>query len=270
MSGRRRRLVAIDLDGTLLDGAGYVSERSRSALRAVADRGHAVVLATGRPPQLVAHLADPLGTTVTHVVGTNGTMIATFPDGQLLQLLGFPAELARRTVRRLRAHDEELGFALATESGFAHERGFAERMPAPVGTEPVDDVLGLAGSTAYKLMAFHHRRSAHQLIDHLSAVLGEELVVRHLGADAVEIGPGTVDKGSGLAWLCAHLGVEAVDVVAFGDEWNDITMLQWAGRGVAMANADEMVRAAADEVTAANIDDGVAVVLERLLLDGEL
>ena len=81
------------------------------------------------------------------------------------------------------------------------------------------------------------------------------------------VGPTGVDKGTGLAWLCAHLGVAAGDVVSFGDEFNDHEMLRWSGHGVAMANAHPLTRELADEVTVSNVDDGVAVALERILAD---
>ena len=98
-------------------------------------------------------------------------------------------------------------------------------------------------------------------------ILGPELAVTHMGADCVEIGPAGIDKAAGLAWLCAHLGVDRADVVAFGDEHNDHAMLRWAGHGVAMANANEQTRALADEIAPSNVDDGVAVVIERLLAE---
>jgi hypothetical protein len=86
-----------------------------------------------------------------------------------------------------------------------------------------------------------------------------------MGADCVEIGPAGIDKATGLAWLCTHLGIDPADVVAFGDEYNDHEMLRFAGHGVVMANANEHTRALADEIAPSNSDDGVAVVIERLL-----
>ena len=121
---------------------------------------------------------------------------------------------------------------------------------------------------AIKLMVFHHRHTAHELLHIVPPLLGADLAVTHMGADCVEIGPAGIDKGTALAWLCAHLQVDAADVVAFGDEFNDHEMLRWAGRGIAMANANPATRDLADEVTASNADDGVAVALERILADG--
>ena len=260
------RLVALDLDGTLLDPTGRIRARSVAALEAARAAGWWVVAATGRPPHMATDLLSATTEAFSHGVMGNGTMICAFPGPELLLERTFPSEAARAVVERLRATDPRFGFALATDTGFAHERGFVERLPALHGLgEPDADVLDLVGEVAIKLMVFHHDRSAHELLEMLPAVVGDELQVSHLGADAVEIGPAGIDKGSGLAWLCERLGVASHDVVAFGDEYNDHSMLRWAGHGVAMGNADSVTKALADEVAPSNADDGVAVVLERLL-----
>jgi hydroxymethylpyrimidine pyrophosphatase-like HAD family hydrolase len=99
----------------------------------------------------------------------------------------------------------------------------------------------------------------------LPVVLGPSLTVSHMGAEAVEISPAGADKGVGLQWLLDHLGIDAGEVLVFGDEINDLPMFAVAGRRVAVQNASPAVRDAADEVTASNADDGVALVIERLL-----
>jgi Cof subfamily protein (haloacid dehalogenase superfamily) len=263
------RLVAIDLDGTLLDPDGHVSARSEAALCDAAAAGIVVTIATGRPPVMLGALLDSANTAVSYVIGANGAMVQRYPNGELLRLVGFDSEVARAAIETLRAADPLIGFALASDAGFAHEPGFAERMPAVVDIDPIDDVLPLTGTEVFKLIAFHPHIDTYDLLDHLPHLLGEQLgsqlVTRHLGADAVELGPAGVDKGSGLMWLCDHLGIASSEVLAFGDEWNDLTMLQWSGHGVAMANADRLVLDQADEIAPSNADDGVAVVLERFI-----
>lgn len=261
------RLIATDLDGTLLGPAGEVSARNVAALRLAREAGWFVVLATGRPPFMVDLLMPALGAVVTHGVMANGSFVATLPDQQVLRAMRFEIGLATGVVERLRAIDEGYGFALATDAGFAHERGFAERMPAPTPSAPVTDVMHVAdGATeAIKLMVFHHRYGAHELLALLPTILGHDVSVTHMGADCVEVGVAGVDKADGLGFLCEQLGVDRSEVIAFGDEYNDHEMLAWAGHGVAMANAPEETKALADEVTVSNLDDGVAVTLERLL-----
>jgi len=263
------RLVATDLDGTLLGPDGLLSDRTAAALQAIAAAGVVVVFATGRPPMVAGREIAAAGSGVQYGVMANGTIVCTLPDERVLHTVRFDATLALDAVRTLRAHDAELGFALATDAGFTAETGFHERMPVQSGGGTVSDVLEghERAVEALKLIAFHPRRGAHELMRLLPAVLGDHLRVTHMGADAVEIAPAGADKGIGLAWLCTHLDIAADDVMVFGDEVNDLPMFAVARHRVAVANANPVVRDAADEVTASNADDGVAVVLERLLRD---
>jgi Cof subfamily protein (haloacid dehalogenase superfamily) len=262
-------LVALDLDGTLLGPDGTLSTRSVAALVAARDAGIVVTVATGRPPMILDAIWETSRRSISHVVGSNGSMIASFPGPDLIRLVGFAIDLAREAVVRLRSVDPRYGFALATDAGFVHEAGFAERMPAAVGGAPVPDVLTLGGTEAFKLLVFHPEVAVRDLVTRVPEALGHDLArhlaVSHMGADAAEIGPTGIDKATGLAWLCEHLAIDASAVVAVGDEWNDVTMLQWAGHGVAMAHADQRVLDAADEIAPSNRDDGAAVVLERLV-----
>lgn len=263
------RLLATDLDGTLLGHDGSISQRNIDALRAAKDAGWLVVLASGRPPFMVVDIVRELADSVSHGVLANGSIICTFPDGRSLHSIRFEVSKAIDVVEKLRAADSGYGFAMATDAGFAHERGFAERMPSAQQVPPTDDVLGIArdATEAIKLMVFHRHHTGHQLLDLLPLALGNELSVTHMGADCVEVGPAGIDKATGLAWLCRYLDVDPADVVAFGDEYNDHEMLRWAGLGIAMDNAHQITKELADEVTLANTDDGVAVAVERILAE---
>ena len=263
------RLIATDLDGTLLNSRGEVSSRTIAALHAAHDAGVIVVFATGRPPMVAAREVTAVGAAVRYGVMANGSMICSLPDGEPLFTIGFPSALAVAAIARLRAHDPLFGFALATDRGFTAEVGFAERMPVHHRNETVDDVLnGHDGATeAIKLLAFHHHHSALELLDIIPPIVGTDLVVSHMGTEAVELGPAGADKGAGLRWLCAHLDIDPADVLVFGDEINDLAMFEFAGRSVAVANAAALVRAAATHVTASNDDDGVAQVIESILAE---
>ena len=262
------RLIATDLDGTLLDPSGVITPRTAAALRQAAEAGITVVFATGRPPIVAGREIEAAGHGVHYGVMANGTIVCSLPDGEVLRSHTFAASTARDAVLRLRAHDPRFGVALATDRGFTAENGFHQRMPiAPHADDAVADALvGHEHATdTIKLFAFHPDHGAHELMAMLPPVLGDHLVVNHMGADAVEIAPAGADKGAGLRWLCEHLDVDTADVLVFGDEVNDLPMFAVAGRRVAVANAHPAVRAAADEVTASNAADGVALVIERLL-----
>jgi Cof subfamily protein (haloacid dehalogenase superfamily) len=263
------RLLALDLDGTLLDPAGTVTPRSVEALRAAHEAGVTIVIASGRPPFLAAGAVEALAGIVTHGVMANGSLICTLPDGAALRAIHFPIELAVGAVRLLRSLDPEYGFALATANGFASEAGFFERMGSaselPVSEDALEVAVGV--DVARRLMVWHRTITTYDLLDRLPSLLGSELSVGHLGADAAEILPCGTDKASGLRWLCDHLDVDRADVVAIGDEYNDHDMLRWAGHGVAMGNADPVTKQLADSITLTNAEDGVAVAVERLLAD---
>ncbi|MEP7112461.1 MAG: HAD family hydrolase [Ilumatobacteraceae bacterium] len=263
------RLIATDLDGTLLNSRGEVSTRTIDALHAAHAAGVIIVFATGRPPIVATREVSAVGPAVRYGVMSNGSLVCSLPDGEPLFTIGFPSAIAIDAIGRLRAHDPLFGFALATDRAFTEEVGFAERMPVHHLNPTVDDVLtGHDGATeAIKLLAFHHRYSAVELLDIIPPIVGTDLVVSHMGTEAVELGPVGADKGAGLRWLCAHLEVDPADVLVFGDEINDLAMFDFAGRSVAVANAASLVRAAATEITESNDNDGVAITIELLLAE---
>jgi hydroxymethylpyrimidine pyrophosphatase-like HAD family hydrolase len=262
--GVGRRLVAVDMDGTLLNSHGSVSRRNVAALRAAREQGWFVCLATGRP---VGHRERllPDDDVVTHGVMLNGAEVVALPSGDVLNRRSFEMGVAQDVVSFARAQSPEVAFAFATDSGFAHEPGFLERLPTPGPDDSIPDVLTLTGSRAVRLMAAHPTVSASTMIDVLVPRFGGQLGVDDMGAEVVAIGQRDTSKVDSLQWLCRYLGVPREQVVVFGDGPNDVTMIRWAGYGVAMGNAPATVAAFATEVAPGHDDDGVAVVLERLL-----
>ena len=136
------RLIATDLDGTLLGAGGTLSERNVRALHAAKDAGWYVVLASGRPPFMVAEYLPRLADAVTHGVLANGSIVCTLPDQEMLRAIRFGVSMATDVVVRLRALDLAYGFAMATDVGFAHEDGFAERMPSTAARAGVGRCAG--------------------------------------------------------------------------------------------------------------------------------
>src|SRR5207237_1234912 len=150
-------------------------------------------------------------------------------------------------------------------SGFGHEPEYRLRFPAPA-----DAVMAaaeeLVTDPVVKLLVRHPELDSDELMAKARAVVGELAAVTHSSADGlVEIADAGVSKAVALQDLAAERELGADDVIAFGDMPNDLPLLEWAGWGVAVANAHPDVRELADEVTASNDDDGVAQVLERLV-----
>lgn len=259
----RPRLVAIDLDGTLLREDKTLSERSRAALHATQRAGIVVTVVSARGPRGVREIVS-----ATELDGaaicSNGAIVIDLPSGAIRRLRAFDSELAVELVHELRRRIPGVLFAVEPEV-FSHEPGFsAWEWTPPPGTR-VADAVALLDQPATKLIARHAGHELDVLAATVEEVAGEAASVSVSGSWVVEISPAGVNKAAALAELCDELGIAALDVVAFGDHLNDVPMLAWAGRSVAVANAHPEVAAAADEMTASNEDDGVAIVLERLV-----
>jgi hydroxymethylpyrimidine pyrophosphatase-like HAD family hydrolase len=264
----RPRLVATDLDGTLLRSDGTIDDRTRRALAEIEAAGVALVICTARPPRWLRPLAEETG----HrglAVCANGGVIWDLHSESVVEQFPVPAEVAREVVGRLRAALPQGAWAVERAGGFAHEPAYIPRWPVPDDTVvgAIDALLSPLTSPAVKLLLRHPELSADDLLAHARELIGDLVEVSHSSpSDALlEISAPGVSKASALAGVCAEMGVASEDVMAFGDMPNDLPMLAWAGWGVAVANAHDEVLAAADEVTGSNDEAGVAAVLERLL-----
>ena len=256
------RLAAIDLDGTLLRPDGSLSERSRAALESVRAAGIRVVLVTARGPRSVRVLAADLGLDGSAIC-SNGAIILDLVSGEVVRTQPLATEVAARLVRELRSRLPGILFAAESEE-IALEPGFvAWEWEPPAGTRYADG-LELVAEPIAKLIVRHDTHALEAVAEAARELAGDDAAVTIPGPWTVEISAAGVSKAAALAELCAELGVSPDEVVAFGDYPNDLPMLEWAGHAVAVANAHPNVLAAADEVTASNADDGVAVVLERL------
>jgi Cof subfamily protein (haloacid dehalogenase superfamily) len=256
------RLAAIDLDGTLLRSDGTISERSRAAIRAARAEGIGVVIVTARGPSSVGEIAHDAGIEGTAIC-SNGALIVDLASGSVVRERLIETHLARRLVEGVRERIPGIVFAVE-HARFAHEPGFsAWGWEPPAGTR-VADAIELLDSPAAKLLMRHEGHEIEAILAVAREVAGEGATVVLSGDQAVEVTAVGVNKAAGLAELAEELGIEAQHVVAFGDYPNDVPMLAWAGRGIAVANAHAEVLAIADEVTASNDEDGVALVLEQL------
>lgn len=264
--GRRvgPRLVATDLDGTLLRDDGSVSARTAAALRAAHAAGVEVVFVTARPPRwvdAVAHAVAGHGV----VLCLNGAFVYEPASGSVLEAATMPDDVVAALVADLRAALPGVAFAAERAGGFAAERRYRNRHPVPPGAPVTDRLETVLDGATGKLLARCEEVADTELVGLVDAVLAGRAVVADSGAPGLaEItGPG-VTKGAALERWAAARGVGPADVWAFGDMPNDLPMLRWAGRAFAVANAHPAVLAAVDEVCASNEEDGVAGVLEAL------
>ncbi len=259
-------LLALDVDGTLLTSDGELSARTRHALRDADRAGWQVALITGRPLPYVLPVARKLGVGQ-YVVAANGSTVAQIDTGAVLYQSSISGELVRTALSAIRASLPAVCAAVTTARAFETERGFDVLAPlSKFDATVVDDATPLPEDVVHSAVLFAVGADASALWSQIAALVPPGIDVSPSGLPgSVELTAPGVHKGSGVVRLCQLLRIERQRVVAFGDGLNDHEMLMWAGHGVAMGNAADETKAVADEVTASNDRDGVAIVVERLL-----
>ncbi|WP_211192601.1 Cof-type HAD-IIB family hydrolase [Actinoplanes sp. TBRC 11911] len=258
------RLVATDIDGTLIREDGTLSKRT---LDVIAELPVPLVVVTGRPVRWLTQLYDQMAEPVPAVCA-NGAVVYDPDTDEILRAAPLDVDLLSDVVKRLRDAVPDISLAVEVEDG----RAFRYEAAWPVRWEPEHDLARvltspeeLLSAPAVKLLARSASHAPDEFFELVSGTLGDAAEPTRSSSSAlVEISASGVTKAAGLAWLCEHEGIEAAEVIAFGDMPNDIPMLTWAGRSVAMGNAHPAVKAVADEVTRTNDEDGVARYLREL------
>ena len=256
------RLVATDLDGTLLRSDGSFSDRTLAALARVQDAGITVVFVSARSPRTVPLDADRAGVRGYTICG-NGAITYDLSERRIITHRPLAPDVAARVVTALRAAAPGVAFGCELELEFGHEPAYVRAKP----DHPAEvlDALELVRRPVTKLVAQHGTLPLADLFTLATGAAGDDVVVTISGTQFVEVTAGGVTKAAAVEVLAERLEIVRDEVIAFGDNLNDIPLLTWAGRGVAVANAQPEVLDAADEVTLSNDEDGVAVVLESLL-----
>ena len=260
------RLVATDVDGTLFGDSG-ITNRTRDALQLAVDAGLKVVLVSARAPRSIKWVAERSGLDG-FAICLNGALVYDLDKDEVVRVWPLETAAISNVVERLRKDLPNICFHWEKEGGLGRDHAY-ESLAAPLMAHEVPmrvlcDVLEEPDSIA-KLVARHPDFDSEALSERAGAILGTEVHLTVSGPSFIEITAAGVTKASALAWLCESLGIESQEVIAFGDMSNDIPMLSWAGHSVAMGNAQEAVKQIADEIAPHNFEDGVAVVLERLL-----
>lgn len=258
------RLIATDLDGTLLHSDGSVTPRTRAALSAAEAAGIDVVFVTGRPLRWAEEVFEHVGGHGFAIV-SNGALVWDVTRHAPALERAIQPDVLLTVGERLKAAVPGSWFATETLAGIALEEGFLERYPVPPGSTR-GDYATIAARPAYKLLARHETLGPQEFWDRAEEAIGDLVEITWSSATTLlEISARQVTKASTLEVFCAERGITAAEVMAFGDMPNDLPMLAWAGHPYAMANAHPTVRAAAPHLAPPNDEDGVAQVIERLL-----
>jgi len=254
------KLVATDLDGTLVRSDGTVSAYTRDVIAALDEQGVPVVFVTGRPLRWAEEVFEYVGAHGLAVV-SNGALVWDVASDRVDLTRTVPVDVGLVACRRIRELVPGSAFAVETLDGIALEDGFMERHPVPDGSRrgSLDKVFD---QPVLKILARHEELAAQEFWDRALEAVGDTVVVTWSSTSALlEISARDVTKASTLALLCDRMGVAQEDVLAFGDMPNDLPMLHWAGTAYAMANAHPTVLEVAGHVAPANDEDGVATVL---------
>ena len=257
------RRVATDLDGTLLDDEGRLSERSEEVLRRLQELGVRVVVVTARPLRWMDELWARVGGGRGVGIVSNGAITYDIGRREVLDLRGIPAEIGLPMAEAIREAAPGAAFALESLGGYRREPAYVDLHPAPPDIR-VGDLSGLWDEPAAKILAQHLTLDPEDFRTRVFDAVGTSGTATWTTDRLMEVSAAGVTKGAALAALCERLGIGAAEVVAFGDMPNDIPMLSWAGTSYAVANGHESVLAAADHVAPRNSEDGVAVTLSGL------
>lgn len=259
------RMVATDLDGTLLRADGEIDERTRRVLALLADAGVVVVFVSGRPPRWMHQVAQATGHTGLAICG-NGAVLYDLHAETILEQRLIPTGTLHRTAERLTEAFPGMAFAVEYGNTFAHEPLYVHDYELGVPDVLIAPWPQILDRPAIKLLACVDSMDPDTVLAKATEIVGDLVTVTHSSLRALlEMSALGVTKATALSDLAARHGIEPGEVLAFGDMPNDLAMLAWAGRAVAVANAHPEVRAGADEITASNDESGVAVYLERML-----
>ncbi|MGW0754197.1 Cof-type HAD-IIB family hydrolase [Streptomyces sp. NPDC002587] len=267
------RLIATDLDGTLLRDDKSVSPRTVAALAAAEEAGIEVFFVTGRPARWMGVVSD-------HVHGhglaicANGAAVVDLHAGrEFVQVRALPRTAALAVVDALRAAAPGTSFAVEMTTGINYEPTYPPFFQDPgANVAPAEKLLREdeeeSSAPVLKLLAHHAELAPDEFLALARSTAGEHAsITRSSPTSLLEISGQGVSKASTLALCCAERGISPAEVVAFGDMPNDVEMLSWAGASYAMGNAHPDVVAAASGRTTANNEDGVAVVIEHIVAE---
>jgi len=264
---KRPRLIATDLDGTIVAHYGVISDRTKAAFNAAHNAGIEIFFVTGRPPRWMPEIAEAFS--FGHAICGNGALHYDIHNEKILEEWLMPATQQVETVNRLRMAIPNISFALEAHNYFHREKAYIPRWDAGLDNIGVHDITEVIQGPALKILArcSQQELSSDQMLEIALRELEGVATVTHSNShdSLLEINALGISKGRTLSLLAERMGISAYESVAFGDNPNDFTMLAWAGRSWAMSDGHPEAPNHAKSVADPHIEDGVAKVIEQLL-----
>ena len=263
------KLIAMDLDGTLNNDRKTIDAPTRDALMAAQERGVRILLASARPLPGLYRERDALDLTARHglLMAYNGGVIVDATTGDTLSAVTMQTEQARRVLRDLESLpvtpilDDGRIFYVTDRNGYKVDYECRNNRMSCV---EVPNLAQFLRFPPCKILMSVQPERIRDVQRRIADGLPAGLTVVQTAPFYLEVIPAAINKGVGLRAACDAIGIGVEEAIAFGDSENDIEMLRVAGMGVAMGNADEAVRAAADMTTLSNNENGIAAALSRL------
>ena len=271
------RMLAMDLDGTLTNSRKEVSDKNKEYVQKAAEAGVHIVIASGRPEIAQRKIVERLELRRTggYMLACNGSHIKEFrKDGEksLRSITLHPDTIARAAAFARESGVDAFSY---NNTGILTENPEGEWLQKEVYncalplvyTDCLEETLNKAKIQTHKMVFTASHEDLLLIKEDLEKLLGDDAWVFFSEPHFLEITPPGIDKATSLKWLCAYLDIRPEEVVACGDSGNDISMLKFAGRGVAVGNALPEVKEAADCTVASNDEDGVAEAVGKYILN---
>lgn len=263
------RAIALDLDGTLTNNAKEITPLTKNALLNAQRCGAHIILASGRPTYGIAPLAGELQLDKNngYVLSYNGGNIVDWKTKEKIYAKCLPTNIIPVLYDYAKRHSYAIlgyvGKEIITETPF--DKYIAEESRInKMKIRGVDHLLNELEPAPTKLLMTGDPTKTAKAEEELQNIVGDRMEVYRSAPFFIELVPKGIDKAQSLIRLLTHLNLTPKDMIAFGDGYNDLSMLKLAGMGIAMANAVPEVRAEANYVTASNEEDGVGIAIEKL------
>lgn len=261
------KLLAIDLDGTIVADLHTIPARTQATIRAAIDKGVRITIATGREQGITVKFANLLGLT-TPIICCHGALIYDHQTDETIASEYLHLPLVHQLIDLSRSHNLALYLYLDDKAYAEHTTTQSRAMFGTTGTPvvQVNDLKQVVTTSPIKALIVHPLNEIEAMTGRLQAALGNSVRIFRSGDTLIEITSPNASKGRALATLAAYYGILQAEVMAIGDQDSDIEMIAWAGLGIAVGNASPGAKAAADYVAPPLSQEGAAWAIEHFIL----
>lgn len=264
---KRPKLIATDLDGTIVSHDGLISQRTIDVFTKAKDLGVHVFFVTGRPPRWMGEIREAFGFGA--AICCNGAMLYDLINDVVLEEWMISVDDQLEVVRRMRIAMPEMSFAVESNDHYHREISYIPRWDVGLDNIGVEKIENAISKPALKVRGrcSSYEFTSDEMVEVAHRALSDLVTVTHSTStdSLIEISALNISKGTTLALMAARLGLTADDCVAFGDNPNDFSMLEWAGRSYAISDGHPQAPSFATGIAEPCVDDGVAKIIEQLL-----